>query len=152
VTQPSHGRASPGAHRPGPAGGPHRRLRLPFSPASVAEARHTVRDALRDDGVAGPVVDDVLLVLSELVGNAVRHARPVAEGALLVAWRVSGDQVEVGVTDGGATTRPDPLAAHESASSGRGLAIVRALTTSWRVEGDGTEGHTVWAVLDRRND
>lgn len=97
------------------------------------------------------LLSDVVAVVAELVGNAVRHADPLAGGGVRVTWLlrpgVDGDAVEVRVTDGGSprqqpqvrTVRPDSL-------DGRGLAIVAALATRWGVERDGL-GQSVWAEL-----
>ena len=47
---------------------------LPADPASVGVARRHVQEALRDWGL-GSLVDTASLLVSELVSNALRHAR-----------------------------------------------------------------------------
>ncbi|MGQ4511267.1 ATP-binding protein [Streptomyces sp. DW26H14] len=71
---------------------------LDARPAGAAEARDLTAAYLaeRVDRVPGPVLDDVLLVVSELVTNALRHAGGVKR--LRVALRGGG--VEVAVQDG----------------------------------------------------
>lgn len=93
------------------------------------------------------VVDDVLLVASELVTNAVRHApcpeigftATYGEGLLLIQ-----------VHDG--SINP-PMLRHESvgnAESGRGLGLVHCLTRDWgwTPHADGTK--STWALIDVR--
>ncbi|MFJ6212100.1 ATP-binding protein [Streptomyces sp. NPDC092296] len=53
-------------------------MALPHGPASVSTARRRLRRELRDREVPDPVVDDAVLILSELLSNACRHARPLA--------------------------------------------------------------------------
>ena len=120
---------------------------VPHASTSVAAARERLHAELSDQGLPPRVVDDAVLVLSELLSNALKHARPLADGRLRVSWSLGGDGVEVQVTDGGGSTRPrvQPLSA--SATGGRGLGIVRNLSTDWGVAEDGSET-TVWARLD----
>ena len=90
---------------------------------------------------------DVVVVLAELVGNAVRHADPLPGGVVRVAWRLwAGPRVEVRVTDGGAPSVPQLRVVAPDAPDGRGLAIVAALSHGWGVDRDGL-GQCVWATL-----
>ncbi|MBA2696843.1 MAG: ATP-binding protein [Actinobacteria bacterium] len=89
---------------------------------------------------------DAILVLSELVSNALRHARPLSDGNVRVMWRLQGDSVEVAVTDGGSSTRPREDAFSPSALGGRGLAIVNKISVEWGVQEMDSET-TVWAAL-----
>jgi anti-sigma regulatory factor (Ser/Thr protein kinase) len=93
---------------------------------------------------------DVVTVVAELVGNAIRHAEPLPGGVVRVAWRLRpGDReqvIEVRVTDGGATGPPTVRTIDLEASDGRGLTIVEALANRWGVERDGL-GQSVWAEL-----
>lgn len=120
-------------------------LLLAHTPASVAAARRRLTDDLRSRAVRRRVVDDAALVLSELLSNAVRHARPLDSGRLRVAWGLDSDCVVIAVTDGGGATRPHPATPSMSSPGGRGLAIVTSLAR-WGVRRDGAES-TVWASL-----
>ncbi|HET9654616.1 MAG TPA: ATP-binding protein [Kineosporiaceae bacterium] len=123
-------------------------LRLPHSPAAVALARHRVRGELAAVGLSRTLLDDIEVVVSELLGNAVRHARPIAGGALLVGWRVENDRVTLKVTDGGAPgSRPAPRSGDLLAEAGRGLRIVEGLTDQWGVVDHVGDLRTVWALL-----
>lgn len=114
--------------------------------ASVRSARRRLANDLEKRGVPKEIIDDAVLVLSEVLSNAMRHARPLGSGKIKVAWDVRAGAVEIKVTDGGGATRPYP--AHPSLSSlgGRGLGIVTTLTSDWGVKASGRET-TVWAVL-----
>ncbi len=119
---------------------------LPHAPASVAAARWHLAADLADAGIVGPAIGDAALVVSELLSNAIRHARPLPGSTVQVAWALVDGWLEVAVSDGGASTRPHT--AHPSLFSigGRGLAIVEHLATSWGVR-TGDDGTTVWALL-----
>lgn len=92
------------------------------------------------------MVDEVELVVSELLGNAVRHASPLPDGRLRVRWEVKAGVVELEVTDGGASTVPVAREPAPFATSGRGLRIVRSLAHEWGVNDD-DDGRTVWVTL-----
>jgi anti-sigma regulatory factor (Ser/Thr protein kinase) len=126
-----------------------RSVELPFVLSSVREARSTVAQELAAAKVVDPERSDVLIVLSELLGNSVRHARPLENGCVRVLWRVRPDEVEVAVADGGALTMPRAERPPFAALSGRGLGIVDALSDTWGVEGAGTKNQLVWAVVMR---
>jgi anti-sigma regulatory factor (Ser/Thr protein kinase) len=109
-------------------------LRVPFAAPSVALVRSTLRRWMGDRGLRGERVDDARIVVSELVANSVRHARPLPDGAIIVTWCLDGDELKISVTDGGATTTPHTVDAPASAISGRGMAIVDTLVDDWWIE------------------
>jgi anti-sigma regulatory factor (Ser/Thr protein kinase) len=117
--------------------------------SSVREARRTVAAELAAAKIPDSERGDVLVVLSEILGNSVRHARPLENGRVRVLWRVRPEEVEVAVADGGALTQPRAERPPFAALSGRGLGIVDALAESWGVEGAGTHNQLVWAVVPR---
>ena len=121
-------------------------VHLPCAPASVALARRALSNDLRAAGVFDASVRDAVLVISELLSNAILHAYPRPGERLQVAWAVDGSSVEVAVSDGGSATVPH--AGHPSASSisGRGLSIVEHLCQTWGIRADEV-GLTVWAVV-----
>jgi len=120
---------------------------LPHDPTSVGLARHRLGDELASAGVMRSVVDDAVLIASELLSNALRHARPLPCGNVRVTWRVCADgDVEVAVSDGGASTEPRLSHTSLSALGGRGLSIVDRLSDRWGVRHE-DGGTIVWAVL-----
>lgn len=109
-------------------------------PSSTREARQRVSAALeaRSLDSAAPTAE---LVVSELVTNAVLHARTPIE----VRLTVRADLVRIEVHDG-AARRPTRRYFSDEATSGRGLRLVEDLCDAWGVELDGA-GKTVWAEL-----
>jgi anti-sigma regulatory factor (Ser/Thr protein kinase) len=119
---------------------------LPYAPASVADARWRLTADLRRAGVFPAAVGDAALVVSELLSNAIRHARPLPGSLLEVTWSLDGDSVEIAVSDGGSRTQPRPAQPSLSSLGGRGLVIVEHLSSRWGVSEDDSRT-TVWAVL-----
>lgn len=119
---------------------------LPYAPASVGTARWRLTTDLRQAGVYSAAVGDAVLVVSELLSNAIRHARPLPGAMLEVTWNLDGGAVEITVSDGGGVTRPQPAIPSLSSLGGRGLAIVEYLSCSWGVSTEDSRT-TVWAVL-----
>jgi anti-sigma regulatory factor (Ser/Thr protein kinase) len=119
---------------------------LPHAPASVAVARQRLTADLAAAGIFQGAVRDAALVVSELLSNSIRHARPLPGANVQVAWAVEDGSVEVAVSDGGGPTRPRQAHASVSSLGGRGLDIVEYLARTWGVRADDA-GLTVWAVL-----
>ncbi|MGW9042860.1 ATP-binding protein [Streptomyces lydicus] len=117
---------------------------LPHLPAGVSVVRRRVRRVLADWNLAPDLAENALLVTSEMITNAVVHARPPAVLRLsrIVDGRIA---LRVEVTDEGpvaAGGRPGAYAGE----CGRGLGIVTALAAECgtRVDADGV---TWWAEL-----
>jgi CheY-like chemotaxis protein/anti-sigma regulatory factor (Ser/Thr protein kinase) len=108
---------------------------------SAREARTFTVAALEEWGVTG-IVDDVLLVVTELVNNAVTHA--MSECELRISINPLSLRVEV--IDQGSGT-PDPLPPSPTRNHGRGLHLVDALTAAWGFEPVKAGGKVVWAEL-----
>jgi serine/threonine-protein kinase RsbW len=120
---------------------------VPHAPRSAATVRHRLVDDLAQRRVPPAVVDDAALVITELVGNAVRHGVPLSDGGVRVAWEVGDRTVHLEVHDGGcgpsAGVRPAPA----SAEGGRGLAIVELLAERWGTTPAYDGGSGVYADL-----
>lgn len=104
---------------------------LPWVAPSASAARRVIGDALVSRGVALSKVHDAQLVVSELVGNALRHAQPPADGQLQVSWRLDDGSLQIEVTDGGSQSIPEVRVSGPQDVGGRGLAMVGLLTTQW---------------------
>lgn len=109
---------------------------------SSATARRFVEETLRrwdcDD-----VLDAVTLLVSELVTNSILHAGSPAEVAVVLKT----DALRIEVSDHGEGL-PVPRDAGSDATSGRGLALVDSLSSSWGVD-SGEGGKTVWFEVPR---
>ncbi|MBT2490455.1 ATP-binding protein [Streptomyces sp. ISL-96] len=125
-------------------------MAVPHGPAGVGEARRRMRDELRINGLSDSVIDDAVLILSELLSNSCRHGRPlgqaeVGDGDIRAAWRVDATgRLTVEVTDGGGPTRPVPATPSVTARGGRGLNIITALAQDWGVRDSAAGEVTVW--------
>lgn len=123
---------------------------VPHHATGARLARHRLADELADV-VPPALLADLVAVLAELVGNAVRHADPLPGGVVRVAWRLTrtagGQSAQIRVTDGGSSSGPLIRAATPDAIDGRGLHIVSGLASRWGVERDGL-GQSVWAEFD----
>jgi anti-sigma regulatory factor (Ser/Thr protein kinase) len=114
---------------------------------SAGHARDFVRAGLQAD-TSSAQLDDVLLLTSELVTNAVVHAR--TDLHLGVTW--DGSSVLVTVQDQGPPPDRERVRATVTSDfeeeSGRGMAIIAALATDfgWRLLPDGV-GKVMWFVL-----
>lgn len=119
-----------------------RRLSLDGETLAPRTARRFVDETLRRWDCAD-VLETVTLLVSELVTNAVVHARSDAEVSVVLHHDVI--RVEVTDTSVEPPQRRDPQP-HEP--NGRGLAMVDKLTTAWGVEVTGA-GKVVWFEVPR---
>ncbi|WP_344914267.1 ATP-binding protein [Streptosporangium oxazolinicum] len=110
-------------------------------------ARQCAAAVLESEGVP---VDDCVLIISELVTNAVRHtASGHPNGTVILMISDAGPMVRVEVIDAGAPTVPMPRQPSEDADSGRGLFLVDRLSVMWGVRKLYTGGRAVWAMIER---
>jgi len=145
----------------GAAGSVAGTLALPHSYASVRLGRSRLAADLLSRDLSALAVQDALLVATEILTNAVRHAPPLPTGLVLMSWELRGDCVRIEVTDGGspdwlghalAAGGPGNIPRRASlAPGGRGMLIVDALCPDWGVRPCG-EGKTVWAGVPVRSD
>ncbi|HSP39746.1 MAG TPA: ATP-binding protein [Frankiaceae bacterium] len=120
------------------------RLELPATPAAASVARLFVR-CLCEEWAVAEVADVAELLSSELVTNAVIHARSAIE--LEAARTHSCLRVDVrDVGPGSVTAAPTALPTPSEAEGGRGLAIVASLADTWGVDDTG-RGKSVWFTL-----
>ena len=113
---------------------------LPARATSASQARELVTERCVAWGVEA-LCPDLALVVTELVANAIRHAGTDIE---LTLEPIPGG-VRMQVRDG--STRPlRPRPALASDEGGRGLLLVDALSTRYRVEAE-PDGKRVWVEL-----
>src|SRR4051794_9205142 len=136
--KPFRGSAPPAAKdRAAPAG-----LTQRLAPSLDAPAQARAIVASRFGGrVPADVLDDALLVVSELVTNAVTHGR----GELVLQADLEEAQIRGRVMDHGSGFDHEPLDPGVGAIGGRGLFVVDRLCRSWGVRHGFAD---VWFVLD----
>jgi anti-sigma regulatory factor (Ser/Thr protein kinase) len=137
---------------------------LPPDLASVIDARRLVQQTLSAWGIAGAPAEDALLVVSELVTNAILHAGT----EMVVSVERRRTRLRLAVADGSDRPAieplpepgPDPTAEvfddpgdldldrllESLPTTGRGLKMVQALTVGWGNEPT-PEGKRVWAEI-----
>ena len=127
-------------------GGPGR-LELPDDSTAPALARSHTRLVLGRWSLPA-VLEPLLLVVSELVSNAVRHGRPPVE---LMLRRV-GRGVRVDVHDEssafGAGRASDAVRGAHDTEGGRGLTLINALSVDHGVDHIPHDGTRVWAIVE----
>lgn len=111
--------------------------RLPAHPASTRAARAFVAEHLRSWDL-DDAIDDSTLLVSELVTNAILHARSPVD--LVVRKVRSAVRVEVFDDRNGV---PQPVHPDHEDDAGRGLGLVQAVATRWGVD-DVDQGKTTW--------
>ncbi len=128
---------------------------LPAHYEAVREARHFTRGTL-DLWELGDRFDDICLVVSELVTNALRYglpgAAPCSAGHLphvrlhLMRWT---ERLVCAVRDPGHDTPVTHGSEDSSAESGRGLFLVGAFADSWGWHplAGALDGKVVWAMF-----
>jgi hypothetical protein len=131
-TQPSPTTVAEGAER----------IELVPRPTSAAAARKLTTAFARRHHLGDDLADSICLVVSELVTNAVLHART----AVVLSLELRPGVVRVGVRDGSLATLAIRNYSAE-AVTGRGLGVVDALSSGWGALADG-DGKLVWAEFD----
>ncbi|MGI8695377.1 MAG: ATP-binding protein [Mycobacteriales bacterium] len=110
------------------------RTTVAHAPRSAAVVRRAVAADLAAV-ISQDLLDDVLLVASELIANAARHGTALPGETMLVEWSCRHASVDVRVTDGGGDQRPRLRLADGAATGGRGRAIIDALAAAWASSG-----------------
>lgn len=118
---------------------------LPAEISSAGRARIFLADVLPGWSLTR-LLDDALLLTSELVTNAVIHAR----SAVALTVRLTEDRLRVEVADQGqgalVMREPDPGDTH-----GRGLLLLEALSSAWGTSAD-EHGKLVWFELATKDE
>jgi histidine kinase-like protein len=149
-----YGSRQPAASAP-TAAGQRRRIGLAPVPESARAAREFTVATLRKWNLDA-LVEDAVVIASELATNAIRHGTPAAtgdatgeaeSGRVELSWCLQASRLICVVTD--QTGTPPALAAGgPEAESGHGLQIVGALAVAWGWTILGTGQKAVWAALE----
>jgi len=122
-------------------------MTLPAAPAAATTARTEVTRRLSQRVTVG-ALDDVRLLLTELITNALRHSDVAPGDEIEVKAEVADGAIRIEVSDPG---RNGPVAPREPGANGGGfgLYLVERLTNRWGVERE--DGTTVWAEVPVRD-
>jgi anti-sigma regulatory factor (Ser/Thr protein kinase) len=115
---------------------------FPGTPDQIARVREFVRLALGPV----PVVDEAVLLASELATNAVIHTASGQGGAFGVAVSRYPSAVRIEVHDAGSCQVPAPRPQDDLADEGRGLDLVNLVAVRWGHSGD-RDGRSVFFEL-----
>jgi signal transduction histidine kinase/DNA-binding response OmpR family regulator/serine phosphatase RsbU (regulator of sigma subunit) len=122
---------------------PSRSVRFPVEPepTAIARVRRFVGDVLNAWQLSQTLTDNVVLVVDELVTNAVLYGLP----PIVVRLRLTGNELVAEVRDGDGTA-PRRLRPTVEDEHGRGLQLVGALATRWGSRPT-SDGKTVWCTF-----
>jgi DNA-binding NarL/FixJ family response regulator len=123
--------------------GTRAQLELPRELTSVRLARRFVADMLHQWKL-DQLLDDALLVTSELTANAITHA----ESACRIRLSLNQASLRIDVIDSGVGT-PEPQLPSSTEEHGRGLHLVAAMTSAWGLDVVPGDGKVVWAEFAR---
>ena len=122
------------------------RIALPRSPSSVATARRFIKARAAAWSFPERASEQLVLIGSELVTNAVLHART----ELTLTLELREGRVRISVKD--RSQAPATLRHYRlDALTGRGLGVVAALSDTWGVSA-AADGKVVWAELGANGD
>lgn len=119
-------------------------------PAEVGRARRWARSRLAGSGIGDdePLAETLVLLISELVTNAVVHTGcPAVLRMLFGAGCPESGTVRVEVADS-SDRPPQPRHAHGEDTNGRGLELVDGLADRWGWQREGA-GKSIWCEVDR---
>lgn len=126
-------------------------LEIRPDPAEVGRARRWARSRLAGSGIGAdePLAETLILLVSELVTNAVVHTgRPAVLRLSLPGTEAAEEAIvrlEVADRSGRA---PVPRCVDGESTGGRGLALVDGLADRWGWSSEGA-GKRIWCELDR---
>ncbi|RBQ14379.1 ATP-binding protein [Spongiactinospora rosea] len=120
-------------------------MRIPGTAEAIGVVREWAALVMLADGCK--YVDSAVLVISELVGNAIKHTRSQRDGGRVVVRLTypAADVVRVDVIDDGATTVPRPRYPDWDMESGRGLWMVEQVALAWGQRALPGGRRAVWA-------
>ncbi|MGE2690460.1 SpoIIE family protein phosphatase [Mycolicibacterium pulveris] len=126
------------------------RIETEAAATRLAEVRHRLGAWLQGNGVPEQLAHDIVLVVNEACSNSVEHAyRGRAPGHMRVEADISGNEVHIGVIDGG-SWKPPPA---DPGTRGRGLLLMRAVSDGVDLDGTpaGTTVELSFRLPDDRN-
>jgi anti-sigma regulatory factor (Ser/Thr protein kinase) len=116
---------------------------IPPASASPAAVRHMIGALLNAWGLVVADIDDAVLVIHEILMNALEHAG--AEANLELQLIHADDLLRASISDGSAV-HPVIQELNQTADRGRGMQIVTAISERWGAE-DHHGGKRVWVQI-----
>ncbi|MFG2431031.1 ATP-binding protein [Streptomyces sp. NPDC048590] len=118
---------------------------LPAHPESVAGARRLTRARLAEWRLTGDTHDAAVLIVSELVTNAVVHTM---SSRVVCELRCDAARLRIAVQDQGHQPGGPRLTRNAEGEHGRGLLLVDSMSAAWGSTDAGNHsGRIVWAEL-----
>jgi serine/threonine-protein kinase RsbW len=115
----------------------HDTIRLPFVASTPGVARTRLAAFLTVHRASNAVIDDALIVISEMIANAVSHGAPTPDGMIEISWSIKSGLLELSVYDAGVGASLEPIDFDEDSLSGRGLSIISRVADRWWVDMSG---------------
>ena len=125
------------------ASGEQLHLHIRALPAEVRKVRRKVRQTLTWWGCSSETVDDMVLLASELAGNAVVHG---GDGLITVNLLRLGNRLLLEVTDA-SPVAPTVRQAGSEDEQGRGMYLVEEIASAWGVRREPGGGKAIWCTL-----
>ena|SRR5215207_3780454 len=120
-------------------------VRFDRGPSAASAARNAL--LALDERLENKVLDDIRLLVSELVTNAIRHAdAPSGTGEVAVDVTIENRRVRVEVADPGAGFEPQPRDDEMTRPGGWGLYLVDRIADRWGVVTN--RMNRVWFEID----
>ncbi len=119
-------------------------LRLARDARAPAQARAAVSAWCEPLALPGARLQAIVLLVSELVSNAVLHSKAPSGSDVTLAARLQGEAMRVSVSDAGEGFEPRPRDPGRL-SDGYGLFLLDRIASSWGVDAGGTT--RVWFEL-----
>lgn len=120
--------------------------RLPYDVASVGSARRLVGD-FAEARLSDGRLDELVLMISEMVTNAVTHGSAEPDGCIGLRLEEDQDVVRVVVTDGGEGFAMDPGSVDDANKDEHfGLLLVDSFADRWGLSLDGTTA--IWVEVE----
>lgn len=120
-------------------------IHLPFVASTPSIARTKLAAFLTVNRIELSLIDTALIILSEMIANAVSHGTPHHDGTMEIVWEIRNTRLELQVADAGHSVDITPRPFDEDSLNGRGLSIISRLADAWSV--DVSEGTRVRAEL-----
>lgn len=119
--------------------------RLPYSTGATRDAREHAQ-AFLSGRLSQHRAADCLLMLSEIVANAVRHGEPEADGRIGLRLESEPDMVRAVITDSAPEFTFDQYTFERANLDHMGLLMVDTLASRWGLSLDGKKA--VWFEVD----